>query len=116
MQKLMQNKITRYNFGTINEIIEMPDLLNIQKKSFEWFLKEGIWEALKDISPIEDFTGTMALSFLDFSWGEPNADVDTCKMENMDYSMPLRVKARFENKETGEFNEQDDVFLGDFHL
>ncbi len=116
MQKLMQNKITRYNFGTINEIIEMPDLLNIQKKSFEWFLKEGIWEALKDISPIEDFTGTMALSFLDFSWGEPNADVDTCKMENMDYSMPLRVKARFENKETGEFNEQDDVFLGDFPL
>ncbi len=114
MQKI--KKIQRYEFGNIPEIIEMPHLLDIQKKSFEWFLKEGIWEALRDISPIEDFTGNMSLEFKGFSWGEINASIDTCKMENMDYSAPLRVKARFTNRETGEYSEQEDVFLGDFPL
>ena len=114
MQK--NKKIQRYEFGKISEIIEMPHLLDIQKKSFEWFLDEGIKDALRDISPIEDFTGNMSLEFLDCSWGEPNASVDVCKMENMDYSAPLKVKAKFINKETGEFSEQDDVFLGDFPM
>ncbi|HEY5500975.1 MAG TPA: DNA-directed RNA polymerase subunit beta [Candidatus Humimicrobiaceae bacterium] len=114
MQK--NKKIQRYDFGTIPEIIEMPHLLEIQKKSFDWFLQEGIWDALRDISPIEDFTGNMSLQFKGSTWGEPNASVDVCKMENMDYSAPLKVKARFENKETGEFSDQEDVFLGDFPL
>ncbi|HHT78185.1 MAG TPA: DNA-directed RNA polymerase subunit beta [Actinobacteria bacterium] len=114
MQKT--KKIQRYEFGNIPEIIEMPHLLDIQRKSFDWFLKEGVWEALKDISPIEDFTGNMSLEFKDFSWGEVNAPIDVCKMENMDFSAPLRVKARFTNKETGEYSEQEDVFLGDFPL
>jgi len=114
MQK--NKKITRYDFGKIPEIIKMPNLLEIQKKSFEWFLGDGIREALRDISPIEDFTGNMSLEFKGCSWGEPNASVDACKMENMDYAAPLKVQARFINKETGEYNEQDDVFLGDFPL
>ena len=114
MQKT--KKIQRYEFGNIPEIIEIPHLLDIQRKSFDWFLKEGVWEALKDISPIEDFTGNMSLEFKGFSWGEVNAPIDTCKMENMDYSAPLRVKARFTNRETGEYSEQEDVFLGDFPL
>jgi len=114
MQK--NKKIQRYDFGRISEIIEMPHLLEIQKKSFDWFLQEGIHDALRDISPIEDFTGNMSLEFLDCSWGEPNAPVDVCKMENMDYSAPLKVKARFVNKETGEYSEQEDVFLGDFPM
>ena len=114
MQK--NKEIQRYDFGTIPEIIEMPHLLEIQKKSFDWFLQEGIWDALRDISPIEDFTGKMSLQFKGSSWGVPNALFDDCKMENMDYSAPLRVKARFENKETGEFSDQEDVFLGDFPL
>ncbi|MCL4415833.1 MAG: DNA-directed RNA polymerase subunit beta [Actinobacteria bacterium] len=114
MQK--NKKITRYDFGKIPEIIKMPHLLEIQKKSFEWFLDEGIQEALRDISPIEDFTGNMSLEFKGCSWGEPNAPIDACRMENMDYAAPLKVRARFVNKETGEYNEQDDVFLGDFPI
>ena len=79
MQK--NKEIQRYDFGTIPEIIEMPHLLEIQKKSFDWFLQEGIWDALRDISPIEDFTGKMSLQFKGSSWGEPNASADVCKME-----------------------------------
>jgi DNA-directed RNA polymerase subunit beta len=114
MQK--NKKIQRQNFGKISEIMEMPNLLDIQKVSFDWFKYEGIKEALNDISPIEDFTGNMMLEFLDCSFGEVNADIDVCKMENLDYSAPLKVKARFTNKETGEYNEQDDVFMGDFPM
>ncbi len=114
MQK--NKKIQRQNFGKISEIMEMPNLLDIQKVSFDWFKYEGIKEALNDISPIEDFTGNMMLEFLDCGFGEVNADIDVCKMENLDYSAPLKVKARFTNKETGEYNEQDDVFMGDFPM
>ncbi len=114
MQK--NKKIQRLDFGKISEIMEMPNLLDIQKVSFDWFKYEGIKEALSDISPIEDFTGNMMLEFLDCSFGEVNADIDVCKMENLDYSSPLKVKARFTNKETGEYNEQDDVFMGDFPM
>lgn len=113
MQKI--KKIQRYNFGKIPGIMEMPHLLDIQKKSFEWLLKEGLGEAFKDISPIEDFTGNMCLEFIDYSFGEINSTVDECKMQDMTYSAPLKVLARFINKETGEIKEQE-VFMGDFPM
>ena len=113
MQKI--KKIQRYNFGKIPKVMEIPHLLDIQRKSFEWFINEGVKEALKDISPIEDFTGTMSLSFESYSFGEINANADECKMQDMTYSAPLKVIAVFINKDTGEKKEQE-VFMGDFPM
>lgn len=108
-------KIKRYDFGKIKKVMEMPHLLDIQNKSFEWFKEEGIFEALKDISPIEDFTGNMYLEFISCHFGEANATVDVCKMQDMTYSAPLKAVAKFVNKETGEIKEQE-VFMGDFPM
>jgi len=113
MQKI--KKIQRYNFGKIPEIMEMPHLLDIQRKSFEWFEKEGLSKALDDISPIEDFTGSMSVEFLNCSFGEIGSSIDECKMQDRTYSAPIRVLARFINKETGEIKEQE-VFMGDFPI
>jgi len=113
MQKT--KKIQRYNFGKIKKIMEIPHLLDIQRKSFEWFLNEGLKEALQDISPIEDFTGTMSLSFGSYSFGEINASPDECKMKDLTYQAPLKVITTFINKETGEKKEQE-VFLGDIPM
>jgi len=113
MQKI--KKIQRYNFGKIPKVMEIPHLLDIQRKSFDWFLKEGVGEALKDISPIEDFSGGMSLEFVDYSFGELIASIDDCKMKDMTYSAPLNVTAIFVNKETGEKKESV-VFMGDFPM
>ncbi|MBN1298835.1 MAG: DNA-directed RNA polymerase subunit beta [Actinobacteria bacterium] len=113
MQKI--KKIQRYNFGKIPKVMEIPHLLDIQRKSFEWFLKEGVKEALRDISPIEDFTGAMSLSFDSYAFEDINASADECKMQDMTYSAPLKVLAVFVNKETGEKKEQE-VFMGDFPM
>ncbi|MBC7333180.1 MAG: DNA-directed RNA polymerase subunit beta [Actinobacteria bacterium] len=113
MQRI--KKIQRYNFGKIPKAMEMPNLLDIQKQSFEWLLKEGLMEAFRDVSPIEDFTGNMSLEFVDYSFGEINASPEECKMQDMTYSAPLKVLARFTNKETGEMKEQE-VFMGDFPM
>ncbi|HEX7560910.1 MAG TPA: DNA-directed RNA polymerase subunit beta, partial [Candidatus Humimicrobiaceae bacterium] len=111
MQKI--KKIQRYSFGKIPKVMEIPHLLDIQRKSFDWFLEEGAGEALRDISPIEDFTGTMSLEFEGFVFGEVNASADECKMQDRTYQAPLKVLAVFVNKETGEKKEQE-VFMGDF--
>jgi DNA-directed RNA polymerase subunit beta len=111
MQKI--KKIQRYSFGKIPKVMEIPHLLDIQRKSFDWFLEEGAGEALRDISPIEDFTGTMSLEFEGFVFGEVNASADECKMQDRTYQAPLKVLAVFINKETGEKKEQE-VFMGDF--
>ena len=113
LSKLKTKKIQRYNFGKIPKVMEIPHLLDIQRKSFEWFLDEGAGEALRDISPIEDFTGTMSLEFESFIFGDVNASADECKMQDRTYSAPLKVLAVFINKETGEKKEQE-VFMGDF--
>ncbi len=113
MQRL--RTIQRYSFGKIPKIMEIPNLLDLQTKSFEWFLKEGIREALYDISPIEDFTGTMAVIFEDYKFDDIIASADECKMQDMTYSAPLKVKVVFINKETGEKKEQE-VFMGDFPM
>ncbi|WP_110955675.1 DNA-directed RNA polymerase subunit beta [Massilibacillus massiliensis] len=108
-------KRVRYSYAKIKEVLDMPHLLDIQRNSYEWFLKEGLQEIFHDISPIQDFTGNLVLSFENFSLGEPKYDVDECKERDVTFSAPLRVNVRLINRETGEIKEQE-VFMGDFPL
>lgn len=105
----------RRSFARIKEVLELPNLIEIQTASYEWFLEEGLREMFRDISPIEDFTGNLSLEFIDYSLGDPKYDVDECKERDVTYAAPLRVKVRLYNKETDEVKEQD-VFMGDFPL
>ncbi|MGE5702471.1 MAG: DNA-directed RNA polymerase subunit beta, partial [Clostridia bacterium] len=97
------------------EVLGLPNLIEIQQKSYQWFLDEGLREMFQDISPIQDFTGNLVLEFIDYSLGEPKYDVDESKERDVTYAAPLRVKVRLLNKETGEVKEQE-VFMGDFPL
>lgn len=108
-------KRVRYSYAKIKEVLDMPHLLDIQRNSYEWFLKEGLQEIFHDISPIQDFTGNLVLSFENFALGEPKYDVDECKERDVTFSAPLRVNVRLINRETGEIKEQE-VFMGDFPL
>ncbi|NPV30113.1 MAG: DNA-directed RNA polymerase subunit beta [Firmicutes bacterium] len=105
----------RWNYGRISEVLEMPNLIEIQQQSYEWFLKVGLRELFRDVSPIQDFTGNLALEFIDYTLGEPKYTVEECKERDVTYAAPLRVKVRLTNRETGEIKEQD-VFMGDFPL
>ncbi|SES16990.1 DNA-directed RNA polymerase subunit beta [Salipaludibacillus aurantiacus] len=105
----------RRSYARINEVLDLPNLIEIQTASYQWFLDEGIREMFQDISPIEDFTGNLVLEFIDYSLGEPKYPVDESKERDVTYSAPLRVKVRLINKETGEVKEQE-VFMGDFPL
>ncbi|UMZ75385.1 DNA-directed RNA polymerase subunit beta [Natranaerofaba carboxydovora] len=105
----------RLTFSQIEEVRELPNLIEIQRRSYEWFLEKGIHEMFDDISPIQDFTGGLVLEFVDYSLGEPKYSVEECKERDVTYSVPLRVKVRLINKETGEVKEQE-VFMGDFPL
>lgn len=106
---------TRRSYARINEVLEVPNLIEIQQKSYDWFLEEGLREMFRDISPIQDFTGNLILEFIDYSLGEPKYTVDDAKERDVTYAAPLRVKVRLINKETGEVKEQE-VFMGDFPL
>ncbi|WP_177504482.1 DNA-directed RNA polymerase subunit beta [Anaerosinus sp.] len=108
-------KRVRYSYAKIKEVLDMPHLLDIQRNSYEWFLKEGLQEIFHDISPIQDFTGNLVLSFEAFNLGEAKYDVDECKERDVTHSAPLRVNVRLINRETGEIKEQE-VFMGDFPL
>lgn len=105
----------RRSYARIEEVMELPNLIEIQQKSYEWFLDEGLREMFADISPIQDFTGNLVLEFIDYSLGEPKYSVDECKERDVTFAAPLRVKVRLINKETGEVKEQE-VFMGDFPL
>ena len=105
----------RRSYARISEVHELPNLIEIQTSSYEWFLKEGLKEMFEDISPIEDFTGNLSLEFVDYSLGEPKYPVEEAKERDVTYNAPLRVKVRLLNKETGEVKEQE-VFMGDFPL
>ncbi|WP_353948751.1 DNA-directed RNA polymerase subunit beta [Sporolactobacillus sp. Y61] len=105
----------RRSYARIKEVLELPNLIEIQTASYQWFLDEGIREMFQDISPVEDFTGNLILEFVDYSLGEPKYSVDEAKSRDVTYSAPLRVKVRLINKETGEVKEQE-VFMGDFPL
>ncbi|WP_440897202.1 DNA-directed RNA polymerase subunit beta [Amphibacillus sp. Q70] len=105
----------RRSYARINEVLELPNLIEIQTASYQWFLEEGMREMFKDISPIEDFQGNLSLEFVDYSLGEPKYSVDESKERDVTYNAPLRVKVRLLNNETGEVKEQE-VFMGDFPL
>ena len=108
---------TRYSYARINEILAMPHLIDIQRKSYEWFVQKGLMEILHDISPIKDFAGNLERSFESFELGTPKYSVEECKERDESYSAPMNVKARliFKDKEKGEIKESS-VFMGDFPL
>ena len=110
-------KNTRMSFGKIDEVIDMPNLIEIQKKSYQWFLDEGLKEVFKDVSGIVDFSGNLVLDFTDYALDvdKPNYSIVECKERDATYSAALRVTARLQNKETGEIKESN-VFMGDFPL
>ncbi|MGH9196161.1 MAG: DNA-directed RNA polymerase subunit beta, partial [Acidimicrobiia bacterium] len=105
----------RRTFSKLQEVLPPPNLVAVQKESFDWFLSEGLSETLADISPIEDFTGNLALLFEGHRFEEPKFDEEECKAKDLDYSRPLFVTVVFHNKETGEIKQQS-VFMGDFPM
>ena len=109
-------KNVRMSFSRINEVLEMPNLIEVQKNSYQWFLEKGLKEVFDDMSAITDYTGNLVLDFIDYHLdAEPKYSVEECKERDVTYAAPLRVKARLLNKETGEVKEQE-IFLGDFPL
>ena len=106
-------KKVRYSYAKIKEVLDMPNLIEIQKNSYNWFLKDGLREIFHDISPIQDFTGNLVLTFENFTLGEPKYGCEECNERDVTYSAPLRVNVRLINRETGEIKEQE-VFMGDF--
>ena len=109
-------KTERMSFSRIDEVIDMPNLIEVQKNSYQWFLDEGLKEVFHDIGTIEDYTGNLALSFVDFRLDkEPKYSIKECKERDVTYAAPLRVTARLLNKETGEVKDQE-IFMGDFPL
>ena len=106
---------TRVSFARFPEIQQLPDLISVQKDSFNWFLDEGLKETFHDVSPIEDFTGNLQLEFGEYRFEDPKHSVEECKEKDMTYSASLFVTSRFMNKETGEIKEQT-VFMGDFPM
>ena len=109
-------KISRMSYSKIDEVLDIPDLIEIQTNSYQTFLKEGLKEVFRDVSPITDFTENLILEFVDYSMDEPpKYSVAECKERDTTYSSPLKVKVRLINKETGEVKEQD-IFMGDFPL
>ncbi len=109
-------KTTRKSFAKINEVLKMPNLIEVQKKSYKWFLDEGLREVFRDVSAITDYNGTLELSFIDYRIDdEPKYTVAECKERDVTYAAPLRVTARLNNTETGEIKESE-VFMGDFPL
>ena len=109
-------KKDRMTFAKINEVAEMPNLIQIQTKSYDWFVNEGLKEVFEDISPIRDYADNFALEFLDYSFSDPpKYGQEECKERDATYSAPLSVRVRLINRETGEFKEEE-TFMGDFPL
>ncbi len=107
---------TRMSYGKIREVIDMPNLIEIQKNSYDWFLSEGLKEVFHDVSPITDYAGNLILEFIDYRIDmNPKYDIEECKERDATYAAPLRVKVRLINKETGEVKEQE-IFMGDFPI
>ncbi|MDX1691847.1 MAG: DNA-directed RNA polymerase subunit beta [Acidimicrobiia bacterium] len=105
----------RLSFAKIPEVLPLPDLLAVQHDSFSWFLERGLKEIFEEISPIEDFTGSLALELADHRFEDPTMEIEEAKERDSNYSRPLFVTARFMNRQTGEIKEQQ-VFLGDFPM
>jgi len=109
-------KNTRLSYSKINEVLEMPNLIEVQKNSYKWFLEEGLKEVFRDISPITDHSGHLSLEFFDYTLDyNSKYTVEECKERDAKYAAPLRVSVRLINRETGEIKEQE-IFMGDFPL
>ena len=109
-------KKERMTFSKINEVGKMPNLIEIQTKSYNWFIEEGLREVFEDISPIRDYADNLILEFIDYSLNDPpKYEQEECKERDVTYAAPLKVRVRLVNKETGEVKEQE-VFMGDFPL
>lgn len=116
MKPVTLGKNVRMSFAKINEVLEMPNLIEVQKTSYEWFLDEGLREVFRDVSAISDYSGNLILDFIDYHLEkEPKYSIEECKERDATYAAPLRVRARLQNKETGEIKEQD-IFMGDFPI
>mgnify|MGYP006275734591 CR=1 FL=1 len=105
----------RFTFGKLPKVLDLPDLIEIQKKSYEWFMTEGLAETIADISPIVDYTGNLGVEFGDYSFDAPSVDIAECRETDRTFSAPLSMTVRFVNRDTGEIREQR-VFMGDFPL
>jgi DNA-directed RNA polymerase subunit beta len=105
----------RKSFSRLKHVQDLPNLIDIQKASFAWFMEEGLKETIYDISPIEDYTGTLAVEFDRYEFGEPPVSIKECREKDLTYQVPLSITVRFVNKETGEIREQT-VFMGDFPM
>jgi DNA-directed RNA polymerase subunit beta len=105
----------RKSFSRLKHVLDLPNLIDIQKVSFHWFMEEGLRETIDDISPIEDYTGTLAVEFAEYKFGEPQFTIQECREKDLTYQVPLSMTVRFVNKETGEIREQT-VFMGDFPM
>ncbi|MBD9197380.1 MAG: DNA-directed RNA polymerase subunit beta [Clostridiales bacterium] len=109
-------KTVRKNFARHEEVVAMPNLLEIQKDSYKWFLETGLREVFSDVDVISDYAGNLELSFIDYTMDEkPKYDVEECKARDATYAAPMKVRVRLHNKETGEIKEQE-IFMGDFPL
>jgi DNA-directed RNA polymerase subunit beta len=109
-------KVVRKSYSKISEIQDMPDLLEVQKSSYKWFLETGLREVFKDVASISDYSGNLELSFIDYSMDEkPKYTEEECKARDATYAAPLKVKVRLRNKETEEIKEQE-IFMGDLPL
>ena len=105
----------RKSFSRLKHVLDLPNLLDIQKVSFSWFIQDGLRETIDDISPIEDYTGTLAVDFGEYEFGDPQFTIQECREKDLTYQVPLSITVRFVNKETGEIREQR-VFMGDFPM
>ena len=116
VKEIKQGRSVRKDFSKVGDFIEMPNLIKVQKDSYDWFVKEGLGEVLRDISPIEDFSGNLVLEFFDYYMEEKTKyTLEEAKERDATYSTRLHVKVRLINRETGEIKEQE-IYLGDFPL
>ena len=112
----MYGKTPRKSFARYEEILEMPNLLEVQKTSYQWFLDVGLREVFKDVGSIVDYGGNLELSFVDFSMDEqPKYDVEECKARDATYAAPIKVKVQLRNTQNNQINEQE-IFMGDFPI
>ncbi len=116
IHSVQMGDVSRRSYSRINEVLEMPNLIEVQKDSYKWFLEEGLKEVFEDISPITDFNGNLVLEFTDFVLdSEPKYSIEECRERDATYAAPLKVKARLNNRELDEIKEQE-IFMGDFPI
>ena len=116
VKDVMFGKTMRKSYAKYNEILEIPNMLKIQKDSYQWFLETGLREVFKDVGTITDFSGKLELSFLDYSMDEkPKYTIEECKERDATYAKPIKVRVRLRNTETEEIKEQE-IFMGDFPI